>query len=96
MRCPVEPELAQWTLQGQTLSHTMAPTMTIQVRLPLPLLLFEQLCLALMSIFRRRVCNVLIRCHQDVKVFIQSATQLPANKQVWAHSHRILVTNQLC
>ncbi len=36
VRCPAEPELAQWTLQGQSLSHTMAPTMTIQVRLPSP------------------------------------------------------------
>ena len=45
---------------------------------------------------RHRVCNVLIRCHQDVNVFIQSATQLPANKQVWAHSHRIPATNQPC
>ena len=82
VRCPAEPELANFALQGQTLSHTMAPTMTIQV--------CAARCRALG--FAGAACDIskdvfgslytLTRLQQDVKVFIQGATQLPANKQV--------------
>jgi hypothetical protein len=62
----------------------MAPTMTIQVRLPIAAfgIALTRVCSCEHESPFCNTCATTQRLQQDVKVFIQSTTQLPANKQV--------------